>query len=131
MYDELPPVMGRTGREKIGLLSLSFLQAAGLMVGLMLGYSLGPALFGPGVPATVFAAACAFSGGYITGERHGVLRLQRAALRVQFWQRAFVGQTQLDGWALVDAPEQGEVELDVEIVDASGQALYGRIREEL
>ncbi len=131
MYEELPPVMGRTGREKIGLFNLSFLQAAGLMTGLMLGYTLGPILFGPGVGATLFLAVCAIVGGYITMERHGMLRIQRAALRVQFWQRAFLGQTELDGGALVEASQQAAPELDLEIVDASGQPLYGRVREDL
>ena len=126
-YQELPQVIGRWGREKIGLSNISFLNALGFMGGLLVGQGLAPA-FGHGLLSGAVVVGCIAAGIYLTLDYHGMLVARRVGVALRFWQRRALRRTLLDGWTLAPAPPAPTSELAVEVVTGAGKPLFTPVR---
>ncbi|MBA3947101.1 MAG: hypothetical protein H0X37_21385 [Herpetosiphonaceae bacterium] len=99
-YQELPPFIGTTGREKL-VWRVSWLNAITFMFSLIGGRTIGPALFGhtlAGMLATVLIIVGSVA---LTLEYHGLLLGRRVLIRLLFVARWFSRRTMINGvrWA--------------------------------
>jgi len=101
-YQELPPFIGTTGREKL-VWRVSWLNAITFMFSLIGGRTIGPALFGhnlAGMAATVLIIVGAVT---LTLEYHGLLLGRRLLIRLRFAARWLSRRTAINGVRWADA----------------------------
>jgi hypothetical protein len=118
MYQQLPRFVRTFGRETIGAVPLTTLNAAAMLLGLSLGRQLGAALQLPGWLFVLQTGGWMLLGVLLTYEYHGLFILRRLLLRGAFYRRVLTHRRTIDaaGWTVIPHAD-----------DAAGPLLPGSI----
>ena len=107
MYQHLPRFMRTFGRETIGGLPLTTLNAAAMLLGLSVGRQVGAALGLPGWLFVLQTLAWIGLGVILTYEYRGLFVVRRALLRAAYLRRTLTRRRTIDAsaWIVVVAQE--------------------------
>jgi hypothetical protein len=104
MYQHLPRFMRTFGRETIGGLPLTTLNAAAMLLGLSVGRQLGAALGLPGWLFVLQTLGWIGLGVILTAEYRGLFVVRRAMLRAAYLRRVLTRRRTLDASAWIILP---------------------------
>src|SRR5919202_1708453 len=104
MYQHLPRFMRTFGRETIGGLPLTTLNAAAMLLGLSLGRQLGAALGLPGWLFVLQTLGGMVRGVILTYEYRGLFVVRRAILHAAYARRAITRRRTIDASAWIVIP---------------------------
>ena len=106
MYQHLPRFMRTFGRETIGGLPLTTLNAAAILLGLSVGRQVGAALGLPGWLFVLQTLGWIGLGVILTYEYRGLFVVRRALLRAAYLRRALTRRRTIDASAWIIVVEQ-------------------------
>ncbi len=106
MYQHLPRFMRTFGRETIGGLPLTTLNAAAMLLGLSVGRQVGAALGLPGWLFVLQTLGWIGLGVILTYEYRGLFVVRRALLRAAYLRRALTRRRTIDASAWIVVVEQ-------------------------
>ena len=106
MYQHLPRFMRTFGRETIGGLPLTTLNAAAMLLGLSLGRQVGAALGLPGWLFVLQTLGWIGLGVILTYEYRGLFVVRRALLRAAYLRRTLTRRRTIDASAWIVVVEQ-------------------------
>ena len=121
-YHELPRFMRTFGRETIGGVPLTILNADGVVAGFSLGRWVGQALHLPALLFVLTTGALVVLGVVLTSDYRGGLVAGRVFLLMRFWVRDLLGGSAIDGQRWVDGVDDADADALLDLVWAAVDA---------